>query len=257
MDGSNCIHFIGDTSTEGDSSLFSAFLCNGAVEGLVLADQGSLPNLISPSLLANILAAYPSTTVENLPQAVACSTAGSKGPDVICRRQIRVDVLLRVRHRTRFMLRRVVWMVGDEEVAYVYLDSPLLSPIGLGNQALLAAACDRHAEVVDVPELLQHLGSALETSCGTAQYASIHSITSHRSAIIGSKFHSAGGVENDFLSECNVYVELGKDDPDELTRALQGLVAEAAGNAMSSSGCNRLTALLYEHRSLFRISLGT
>lgn len=233
-----------------NTSLFSGTFCNGAVETVILADQGADGNVIAPSTLSAIQRSNPSIRINDLKRPYAFGNASPTATPITCKKWIQADCMLRVRHSPGLMLRKAKWLVSEDEVEYVYLGRHVLAAMGLDNQELMTAARDRLGSEVDVPGILKDKGYE-DNACANPKTPSIHSMLQQRERALCSTFHSEGCAEVDCLEESDVYVDLGDDPEEDLTAALDCLVQDGKKFGLSDEGCTRLTALLKQHRSVF------
>ncbi|PXF44743.1 hypothetical protein BWQ96_05502 [Gracilariopsis chorda] len=238
---------FGGAEIEENSSLFSATFCTGAVEGIVPADQGSDINVIPPSLLTLMLEADASLQVIELDETLEYSNASLEAAPLRCSRKVTSNVMLRIRHGRKMMMPGMEWLVSDGDTKYAIIRREVLSAIGLDNRTLMAAACDRHDGVLNIPKLLEKAQADAQTPIE----GSIHSILQSRAFEHGSTYHSTGGAEEDMLEESDVYVGLGEDPKEDLEAALDGKVEKARANGLSTSGASRLTRLFKKYKQVF------
>ena len=236
-----------------NSSLFSASFCSDAVNVHVLTDSGSDANLISNLVLEKMLQADPSITVTELAKPMKFSNAGTEAGLIHCDRQITADVMIRVRHGSRLLLRNLKWLVCKEKVSCAYIARHVLSAIGLNNRVLLAAALDKYNGVVDVPEVLAKDGHSDTAFAMDEKNAAINSILRDTSFDYGCTFHSTGDEE--MFEENDLYIDIGSDSREELENEVQKMIATAVKNGLSSSGASRLEKMIEIH-PVFRIRLG-
>lgn len=233
------IQRLGAEEIDNHSALFSATLLNGAVECLVLTDQGSDTNLISSSVFEAMKKAGFKGKVTILVPPHKYQGV-SKENVITCRRKITADLNLRIRHGTSLLIRNITWRVSDEESDNVIIGRPLLEAIGFDNQQILEAACDNHDGIIDAAELNQE-------SKPSERVASL---------LTEAIFHSAGGYENDGLEEDDVYIDLGEDPDEDIVAEIQKRVDEAKSNGLSPDGVKKLRTLLFDNKAVFRIRLG-
>ena len=228
------------------SAMLPASFCQGAVEAVAKADQGSDCNLIPPSMLQNLKKSNPRIKEEKLVKPQPYGTVIKDGPKVYCTHKVVSNIMLYVRHGTTLMLRGVEWMVSDCETEFVILGEPTLKALGLDNRALLEASCDKYGGTVDVPELLGKLAS--EDNPQNRTTGDIQSLMSAAKAQWGSTFHQDGGAEEDALEDSDVYVDLGDDPIEDLEAMLEQRVEEARAAGISEKGSKRLTTLLKKYQ---------
>lgn len=229
---------LGAEAIDNHSTLFSATLAHGAVESVVLADQGADTNLMPPSVYELIKKSGMAfqTTHLNPSHSFKAFDQISK---VTCNKKVITDVHLRIRHGTNLVLRNLEWHVGDCETEYLILGRPVLEALGCNNRTLLAAACDRNNGVVNIPEALR------KQQCDASEHGRISALLAE------GVFHSAGGDENDGLSDEDVYIDLGDDSEQELDDALNLRINEAKDNGMSPAGVARLRKIISANKSIF------
>lgn len=220
----------------------------------MLADQGSDVNVIPQHILADMKRASPDLVVRQLETPRSFDNANMSATAMTCARSVQVDVEVRIRHGQKLMLRKVKWLVADTELAHAYIGRHVLDALGLNNRALLAAARDRLGGVVDVSELLADAGLSDDPCADGA--TTIASILRDHTQQWGSTFHSEGGFEDDNIDSTKVYVDLGEDSDAELDAALRSLVTCAIESGLDSAHASRLSDLLTEYRSIFRLRLG-
>lgn len=244
-DGS--VGVVGEHDLNDNSSLFSATFCDGAVDCVVLADQGSDINVIPPNVFKLMADADNTLNPEDLGGALRYSNALLEAEPLCCSRKVNSDVMLRIRHGTNMLMRGIEWLVSDKETKYVIIGRKVLSAIGLDNRLLMAAACDRNNGVLNIPDMLRRAN----LDGANAAAGSIHSLLYERGLEYGSTYHSGGGADADMLEDSDVYVDLGDDPKEDLDQALKKKVDEAISNGLSSDGGARLTALLSRYKSVF------
>lgn len=215
-----------------NSSLFSASFCKGAVESIALTDQGSDVNLVSPSVMEKIKNADSELSIYTLNPPKIFSSIVQK-VKVTCYSYFVADIQLRIRHGTNLIIRSVKWLVGDVENDHVTIGRPLLDSLGCSNEKMLAAACDRNDGVFNAQDV---------------QYE--NEVGSIESLLSDGIFHSAGGIEDDNISD-DVYIDIGEDAEGEVEAALESRVQKAIENGLSQNGAQRLRKLLNQHRPIF------
>ena len=99
-----------------NTSLFSGTFCVGAVDVVILADQGVDGNVIPPSALAAIRRAKPDIRVNNLKRAYTFGNGSPAAPPITCKKWIQADCTLRVRRSPGLILRKAKWFVSEEEM---------------------------------------------------------------------------------------------------------------------------------------------
>lgn len=208
---------LGGESIDDHSALFSSRFCEGAVEAVKMADQGSDGNIIPPRVFAHLLKAMPDLEVTKLDKQVSFGTADENAPPLPFDSKLTLDVCLRIRHGTQLSPRHIDWYVSTRNMEYVIIGRHGLAALGLDNKKLLAAACDRNDGIIDVPEILAKYDNKQEHDT----VGSIHDLLVFTPD--GSTFHSLGGDEHDGLEDSELYVDL-RDDPEE---ALDSTLAEA------------------------------
>ena len=234
-----------------NSSMFAASFCCGAVEVIVLADQGADANIVSPSVLDDIRRADPTLCIKPLPEPLTYRNASPTAPHITCSRQMQADIMIRIRHGTNLMLRGIKWLISDAEVDKVFIGRHVLSAVGLNYRTLLSAACDRFEGLVDVPQALRNDNAEDGPCANTGSNIAIHSILQDREFQEGSTYHRHGGYEYDALDDSDVYVDLGDETPEELETALNKMLLEAKTQGISETGQRRLEKLLQEYKSVF------
>ena len=231
------------------SAILRATFCNGGVEAVANADNGSDANIIPPNILKQIQQSCPSLKVRKLSGPVQYGTIVKNGPKVTCRSQVRCEILLHIRHGSTLALRNMEWMVCDEEAEHVVIGERVLCALGLNNQKLLEAASDRHGNSIDVPKLVEAaLTDEKLQNRGAGTVQSLMDITRSQ---IGSTYHCDAHGEEDHLEESDVYVDLGDDPVEELRSELAKRVEEARQNGISERGAARLSDLLNKYESVF------
>lgn len=229
---------LGAEAIDSHSSLFSATFANGAVESVVLADQGADANMIPPAVFQLIKASGAVIPITHLKPAHRFATV-DENTKITCDKKISADVHLRIRHGTKLIIRNVEWYISDCHTEQVILGRPLLEAIGCNNRVLLSAACDQNDGVINAPDQLKKYAAEVPTKGSIA-------------AIMSSGvYHSAGGDENDGLQEDDVYIDLGEDEESELTKALGERLQEASENGISPNGLTKLRNIVFKHKQIF------
>ena len=236
-------------------SVFTAVFCKGAVESVVLIDQGSTDNVVPARIFELIAKAEPQVKIVNLPRAEQYSTAVKGGAKVHVRREVCADIELRVRHGAKLLIRGVEWKVSDEDMAFVVIGNRLLKAMGIDNDVLISAVMDRHDGVIDAQAVLSRSSEELAGEANAITSGVIHSLVSTRFQQTGT-FHSERGMEQDMLEDSDVYIDLGEDSPKDLDSALEARVQDAQNCGLSKKGAERLRELLGKHKNIFRIRLG-
>ena len=230
---------LADKAVRSNTSLFSAALADGAVECVVLADQGSDANVMSNTTLQQLIAAAPSTTVENItPERVYKSVTDG---ELICNKSVHTDVRLRIRHGSSLLVRGMVWEVSKANIPYLILGRHTLSQIGCDNEAMLAAVCDRNDGVVTLNGEDEDARTCAEK----------HGRVAALQAEMFETLHSSGGDEYDAVDDESLYIDLGEDDDGEVEAALDAAAEHARQQGMSRSGSTNLRKLLGKYRSIF------
>ena len=143
--------------TLASSAMLRAAFCQGAVETVAKADQGSDCNLMPLSMLKNLKKSDPKGKVQELLKQQPYGTVIRGGQMVQCTQKVVSNIMLYIRHGTQLMLRSVEWMVCDCVTDFVIIGEPTLRALGMDNRALLEAACGKLGRDVDVPKLLEKL----------------------------------------------------------------------------------------------------
>ena len=230
-------------------NVFDSSFCEGAVKCKVKADQGSDINLVPPSVLRDILKHDDSVLVEELRIPRSYGTVIKGGQQVTCNKKFRTTIYIQVRHGSDLVLRGVEWLVGEQETEYVLLGEPVLRALGLDNEELLAAVCDRHDGVVYVPELLEKLKE--DKNIQNSDSGEVKSLINAMTKNSGTTFHSDCGTEEDMLEDSDVYVDLGEDSPEELDMALSERLSEARKSGLSDIGAQKLKNIIDKHKQVF------
>jgi len=124
---------------------------------------------------------------------------------VTCRKTVRADVELRIRHGTTLLLRDVVWVVSEQHAQHVLISRPLLEGLRLDTRKILEDAVDKHNGIVNFPDLLVQEASRKGTLAKLMMDNSI--------------FHSAV-AEDGVQDDDDIYIDLGEDTEQELNEAL-------------------------------------
>ena len=234
-----------EKNDEINSSLFTAKFCDGAVECSILADQGSDASVLPPHIFERMILADPNLEAVELKRVRTYDTVDSNATPLSSSRRVIASVLLNIRHGTHLCLRRMEWMISDQQIEHAIISRHVLSALGLDNRLLLAAASDRFNGEVDVPDLISNSSENPRTKAGTIQ-----SLLKNRDFGFGSTFHSQGEGKDD-LDHSEIYIDLGEDVPEDLTNALTERVKDARKNGMSESGCKQLGNLLDKYKAVF------
>ncbi|CAN8071777.1 unnamed protein product [Agarophyton chilense] len=238
------VNRVASERIDSHSSLFSALFCNGAVETVVLADQGSDVNLLPKSIFQGITEAAPVVKAEELvPSRVysGISTGSPKQAEIECTERVSLDVQLRIRHGSKLLLRSLEWEIANADLDYVIIGRPVLQSIGCDNKAIIAAACDKNNGEINIPD-------ALETDAKNRRAQEKGTIAS---IMKSGMYHSTAAEGDDGLEDTKVYIDLGEDDPQVLEDTLKTRVQEAKQNGMSAQGVQELADLLHEFKSVF------
>ena len=237
------VNLLAAAEVDAHSALFSASFAKGAIESTVLADNGSDTNLMPPAVFKQLQEACPTLTVITLEPAHCFNPIGS-GPQITCKKKAKADTQLRIRHGTKLMLRDVEWLIPEEETECTILGRPVLQAIGCDNRALLSAACDKHSGVINVPEALRKY----QEDPSNKHNGTVAAMFSMQSGV----HHSEGGLDgHDMLDDSDIYIDLGEDDPNELSAALAEAIRKAKTNGLSTAGAERLESLFEKYRSIF------
>ena len=162
-----------------NTSLFSETFCDGAVDTVILPDQGADGNVIPPSALSAIRHANQNICVNTQKRAYIFGDASPAAPPITCTSWIQADCTIRVRHSPDLMLHKEKWFVSVEEVEYVYLGRHVLASLGLDNQELMTAARSRLGREFDVPRLLKDKGYE-DNASANPKNPSMHSMLQER-----------------------------------------------------------------------------
>ena len=180
-------------------------------------------------------------------QHVYC-TALKGGPRVICREKVTATIVLHVRHGTTLALRSIEWLVSTSEVSHVIIGQLVLKVLGLDNQALLEAACDRNDGSVNVKELIEDMRAGDQNM----QTGSVEMLMANVNAGFGATYHQDGDAgDEDDLQDSDVYVDLGEDSVEDLRSTLRDRVDEARRNGMTEEGSRKLEGLLQKYEQVF------
>lgn len=96
--------------------------------------------------------------------------------------------------------------------------------MGINNRKILQAACDKHEGIVDTGELNQeNNGSTVNNICSLLKDAIYHSIR---------------GAEGDGLEEQDVYIDIGEDTDEELSKEIDQRILEAKQKGHVRTGSN-------------------
>lgn len=248
------IQSISNEEVYTNTSLFSGTFCGGVVDASILADSGSDCTAISEPILSKILAADPLAEVILLKKQKSFHISAKRADPIKCNKSVIVDVELRVRHRENLLLRRVERLVSIEELSHAYIGRHLLAALGIDTRTLMAAARDRFGSSVNVEAPV--ISCRDDAVNSTKQAGQANSILEKRVLEYSSTYHSSRGDEEDNLNDCNVYIDLGEDDPSELSEAIRAMLSSAKANGLSEAGMERLTKMLNKYRKIFRIRLG-
>ena len=229
--------------------MLRASFCQGAMETVAKADQGSDCNLMPLSMLKNLEKSDPKVKVQELQKPQPYGTVIKGVQMVQCTHKVVSNIMLYIRNSTQLMLRSVEWMVCDCEMDFVIIGEPTLRALGLDNRALLEAACDKLGRDVDVPKLLEKLRSDNNSQNRTT--GDIQSLMNAAKSQWGSTFHQDGGAEDDALEDSDVYVDLGEDPVKELECMLSKKVDEARKAGISGEGLRWLAGLLEKYQPVF------
>ena len=228
---------LADVETKGNSSMFSASLADGAVEHVVLADQGSDANIMPLSILDNLLISTPNLKVSQLqpPHVFKSVTNGN----LVCNKSTIADVRLRIRHGSSLLLRGVAWEISTIDLPYLILGRHTLSQIGCDNETMLAAACDKNDGIISVTDD----GNPVDMASKAGRVSSLQSD-------IFQTLHSNAGAEYDGTDD-SMYIDLGKDSEEDVEASLDSSVQRAMDIGLSKRGALHLRRLLSKYRTIF------
>lgn len=131
--------------------------------------------------------------------------------------------------------------MGKAELEYVIIQRPVLQSIGCNNKALLATAYDQNDGVINISQKL----AADEKRRTNKTHGTIASLMNECT------FRSSATERDDVLCISQVYIDLGRGHPEDLEKALRGLVSETMANGMSSKGTEEPRKLFTEFKSAF------
>lgn len=227
-----------------NNSLFSASFCDGEVEGSVLADSGSDANLMSAAMLENILEINPRLAVKHSEKEVTFKNAHVSAPMIYCHKEICTDVLLRVRHSIQLLLRGLNWLVQERAWICVFGATCTLSI--RFEQSSSACCCCRQVPRCCRCARCTCKGWKSNTSCTTIDESTeIHSILSDSSFEHGSTFHSSG--EESYTEDSDIYIDIGEDPEEDLSRAIQKMIDDAVANGLSPEGAKSLEGMIKKY----------
>lgn len=129
--------------------LFSATFANGAVESVVLADQGAGVKILPHAVLKPIQRACPELKMIPFASPQVYNSVES-GVKVKCVGKVVADVQLRIRHGTTQLLRVLEWSDMERDAEFVILSRSALDAIGCDNRAMLSAATHKNNFIIDM-----------------------------------------------------------------------------------------------------------
>ena len=232
------------TRAQMNSTLFRACFAQVS-ECIVCADIGSDINLLPPTLLNELQDSGAKMTVVKFAKVRAYGLAVTENADgnvaqIICDRQVTLDVQLFIRHGASLWLRNITWYVATKDVPEPLLGRPVLQALGLDAQETMQAASALHDGSVDVEQLLRAPDELPRGS--VARVISEQGLYHHSGAMVD--------AEHDPTPTS----ELGVEKKEEVDEAFDKLIKEAVDN-----GCENpdgLRHLLEKHRDVFRCKLG-
>lgn len=118
-----------------------------------MSDQGADSNIMSECLLKWVQKEAPNLQIKAL-KPVQIKKGVTEEPLLTCRWQIRVDIFLRIRQRSRLILRNIVWKVSTENDQIPIIGRRVLESLGYENREMLLAAKDEYGEDIEVEERL-------------------------------------------------------------------------------------------------------
>lgn len=236
---------MGGPQVDNHTTLFSNKF-HKSLEVMVLADNCADDNLMPLDVFEKLKSINSTLKVKRLDTpleyALAVHHPGHEEfAKVVCDRTVTADVELRIRHRTTLFFRNVEWAISKQPAQHVLIGRPLLEALGLDTKTILEAASDRHNGIVNVPDILL---TQIEPQKGTLAKFIREGIYHHQHA------------DDGYVSDEDIYIDLGEDMPGEVELALQKKVTEAKANNLSSEGVTELQALLREFTEIFRVRLG-
>ncbi len=121
-------------NTNYHSSLFTGIFSD-SVQAVVMADNGSDDNLMSPHVLRKIVVADPNIVVVGLPTPlefkIAVNAKLCQEPCIVVCQSVNASVPLNIRDGTSLLLRSITWIVLVNPCDTVLLGRPLLKVLGL------------------------------------------------------------------------------------------------------------------------------
>lgn len=156
----------------------------------------------------------------------------------ICDKQVVVDVLLYIRHRSALRLRNVTWYVAQQEVPEPLLGKQVLHALGLDTRMALEAARVEHNGEVDISQIM----SSLEETAGSVARV-----------IEDGVFHNTVAVL-DAIDDDLPVCEFGNDSDEEVKKAIEDMVTEPGEQGFTL--VEELKGILQEYREVFRCRLG-
>lgn len=218
------------------SALFHASFADGKNEAVVLTDNGSDVNLISPKLFNILKNEDKECTFRKLNPPHYYKGVGEDSL-VTCTDIIKTSVLLKIWHANHLLLRNVELLVAKENTEHAIIGRPLLESIGCDNKTLLAATADKFGGIIDAPEVVSNNE---DENKGTIAPLLDEGI-----------FHSAGGSEADGLDEEDIYIDLGEVSDAKIIKELDKRIEETRVAGMSEQGQKELKNLLNENIEIF------
>jgi len=231
------VHLLTSDQIDSHSALFHASFADGRIESVVLTDQGSDVNLISPNLFKLLIKEKGTVSSRELIPNHKYKGVGQESI-VLCTHIVKAHVLLKIRHANHLLLRNVEFLVSKQETEHTIIGRPLLESIGCDNKSLLAAAVDKYGGVIEASEVV-----ANDENNPEAGSISV--------LLDDGVYHSAGGFEADGLEEDDIYIDLGEDDESEIIKELDKRVFEARDAGLSEEGQKTLKELLDDNLSIF------
>lgn len=228
-------------------SLFSVAYCDGKISGRVLADSAANSNILPMSMAKKIEDCEDRSKISVWEFGIAKHSCER----IICGMVMQADVEICSRHSEKLMLRRVEWVITNDELSNRYIGRHLLSALGIDNQMLLSAARDSFGASINVPEVTREQKKGVNRK--KIRSASINEILAETKLSRGFTFHSDISNDDEEIERSDVYIDLDKDTEEELGETLNNLVCNAKRSGPSDKGVVQLQDLLKKHRKLFRV----
>lgn len=234
-----------DVPKHGESSAIFTATLGGSLLHTICADNGADANILGAATLEKIEESGGNVTIEQLRQPrifhMAAHDPSGAESQLRCARAATMDTDVHIRHGAALKIRRLRWLVTEQDVPEPLLGRPLLEALGLDTQEILAAAADKYAGTVDAQQLTKVIA---ENGPGNV------------ARVLEGVYHTdeAEAIAEDDPSTTD-WCDLGPETTTEWEKELAARLQDASSAGISAQGRTRLENLLRKHRDVIRVRL--